>query len=118
MNADLACAASIDDLRALAARRLPRMVFDYIDGAAGDEATARRNRSGFDRFLLQPEILVDLSDRRLDTELFGQRVAMPLVIGPTGMNGAYWAHGDLCLARAAKSQPIPFLTTTAPSRKL
>lgn len=114
----LARAASIEDLRTLARRKLPRMVFDYIDGASGDESTARRNRSGFERFLLRPEILVDLSTRTLATTLFGQPVAMPLVIGPTGMNGAYWAEGDLCLARAAKVENIPFVMSTAATVKL
>lgn len=114
----LARAASIEDLRALAQRKLPRMVFDYIDGASGSEATARRNRSAFERVLLRPEILVDLSTRNLSTTLLGQPVAMPLVIGPTGMNGAYWAHGDLCLARAAKAHNIPFVMSTAATVKL
>jgi (S)-mandelate dehydrogenase len=114
----LARAASIEDLRAIARRKLPRMVFDYIDGAAGDESTARRNRTGFERFLLRPEILVDLSTRSLATKLFGQPVAMPLVIGPTGMNGAYWPEGDLCLARAAKAEGIPFVMSTAATVKL
>ena len=115
MHADTALrrAASIDDLRALALRKLPRMVFDYIDGASGEESTARRNRSGFERFLLRPEILVDLSARSLATTLFGEAVGMPVVIGPTGMNGAYWADGDLCLARAAKAANIPFVMSTA-----
>ncbi len=114
----LARAASIDDLRTLARRKLPRMVFDYIDGASGAESTARRNRSAFERFLLRPEILVDLSARTLETSLFGQPVAMPLVIGPTGMNGAYWAEGDLCLARAAKAANVPFVMSTAATVKL
>ena len=115
MHADTALrrAASIDDLRALALRKLPRMVFDYIDGASGEESTARRNRSGFERFVLRPEILVDLSARSLATTLFGEAVGMPVVIGPTGMNGAYWADGDLCLARAAKAANIPFVMSTA-----
>ena len=115
MHADTALrrAASIDDLRALALRKLPRMVYDYIDGASGEESTARRNRSGFERFLLRPEILVDLSARSLATTLFGEAVGMPVVIGPTGMNGAYWADGDLCLARAAKAANIPFVMSTA-----
>jgi (S)-mandelate dehydrogenase len=89
------------------------MVFDYIDGAAGDEGTARRNRSAIERLLLQPDILVDLSVRDTGTMLFGQRIALPIVIGPTGMNGAYWAEGDLCLARAAKAADIPFVMSTA-----
>ncbi|MEJ8846098.1 alpha-hydroxy acid oxidase [Variovorax rhizosphaerae] len=84
-----------------------------MDGASGSEATARRNRSAFDAFHLKQEILVDLSRRSVDTSLFGERVALPMVIGPTGMNGAYWAQGDLCLARAAKAEGIPFVMSTA-----
>ena len=118
MYRTLARAASIDDLRTLAQRRLPRMVFDYIDGAAGEESTARRNRSGFQRFQLRPEILIDLSKRSLATSVLGQPLAMPLVIGPTGMNGAYWPQGDLCLARAAKAANIPFVMSTAATVKL
>ncbi|MEJ8859310.1 alpha-hydroxy acid oxidase [Variovorax robiniae] len=106
-------AASIEDLRLIASRKLPRMVFDYIDGASGSEATARRNRSAFDAFHLRQEILVDLSRRNVETTLFGERVALPMVIGPTGMNGAYWVQGDLCLARAAKAESIPFVMSTA-----
>lgn len=106
-------AASIDDLRTLARRRLPRMVFDYIDGAAGDEATARRNRSAFEGYLLPQEVLVDLSNRDTGTTVFGSRIAAPLVIAPTGMNGAYWPDGDLCLARAAARMGIPFVMSTA-----
>jgi (S)-mandelate dehydrogenase len=111
-------AASIDDLRMLARRKLPRMVFDYINGAAGSEATSRRNRSGFERFLLRPEILVNLSQRHLGTTLFGQPVAMPIVIGPTGLNGAYCPRGDLCLARAAKAVNVPFVMSTAATVRL
>ncbi|BDB28812.1 alpha-hydroxy-acid oxidizing protein (plasmid) [Cupriavidus sp. P-10] len=106
-------AASIDDLRALARRRLPRMVFDYIDGAAGDEATARRNRSAFEHYLLPQEVLVDLSSRDTGTTVFGSRIEAPIIIAPTGMNGAYWPDGDLCLARAAARMGIPFVMSTA-----
>jgi (S)-mandelate dehydrogenase len=106
-------AASIGDLRELARRRLPRMVFDYIDGAAGEELTARRNRAGFQHVLLKPEVLVDVSRRSSVTRLFGQDVAMPVVIGPTGLNGAAWGQGDLCLARVAARANIPFVMSTA-----
>ncbi|WP_041680859.1 alpha-hydroxy acid oxidase [Cupriavidus necator] len=106
-------AASIDDLRTLAKAKLPRMVFDYIDGAAGDEATARRNRSALERYLLPQEVLVDLSDRDIGTTVLGSRIATPIVIAPTGMNGAYWHNGDLCLARAAARLGIPFVMSTA-----
>jgi len=110
--------AGIDDLRRIAQRRLPRMVFDYIDGAAGDEATARRNRAGFDRWSLKPDVLVDLSRRDTAVILFGQRAALPIVIGPTGLNGAYWARGDLCLARAAATVGVPFVMSTAATVRL
>ena len=89
------------------------MVFDYIDGAAGDEATARRNRDDFDAVRLRPDVLVDVATRDLSTTLFGQRVALPIAIGPTGMNGAFWTHGDLVLARVAKDEGIPFTMSTA-----
>lgn len=111
--ASLARAANIEDLRDLARRRLPRMVFDYLDGAAGDEATAQRNRAALGRVLLQADVLKDMSQRSTATTLFGQAVALPVVIGPTGMNGAYWPQGDLCLARAAKAEHIPFVMSTA-----
>ena len=110
--------ATIDDLRTLARKRLPTMVFDYIDGASGDEATARRNREDFDRIRLRPEVLVDVATRDLSTTLFGERVAMPIVIGPTGMNGAFWSRGDLVLAAAAKREGIPFVMSTAANVKL
>lgn len=106
-------AASIGDLRMIARARLPRMVFDYIDGASGDEATARRNRSGFERFLLRPDIMADVSFVDLSTDVLGERLAMPFVIGPTGLNGAFWPEGDLCIARAAKAEGVPFVMSTA-----
>lgn len=106
-------AASIADLRAQARSRLPGMVFDYIDGAAGEETTARRNRKRFDRFQLLQEVLVDVSVRSLKSTLFGQNVSMPIVIGPTGLNGAFWPQGDLALAKAASHAGVPFVMSSA-----
>jgi (S)-mandelate dehydrogenase len=94
------------------------MVFDYIDGAAGSETTARRNREALDRVLLDQDILVDVSQRSLASQILGQQVSMPLIIGPTGLNCAYWPHGDLCLARAAKAENIPFVMSTAATVEL
>ena len=111
--ARLARAATIDDLRRLARARLPRMVFDYIDGASGLEATARRNRDGFARFLLRPDIMADVSAVDLSVTVLGERLAMPFVIGPTGLNGAFWPEGDLCIARAARAEQVPFVMSTA-----
>lgn len=110
--------ACIDDMRALARRQLPRMVFDYIDGAAGDEITARRNRVAFEDVCLAPGPLVDVSSRSLSTTLFGCQAAFPVIVGPTGLNGAFWPHGDIALARAAAAADIPFVMSTAATVRL
>lgn len=105
-------AINIDDLRAQAKRRLPRVVFDFLDGGAESELTLRRNRSAFDNIQLTPRILrggnVDIS-----VELFGQRFAKPFLIGPTGLNGLYWPQGDLHLASAAEEAEVAFAVSTA-----
>src|SRR5690349_24962895 len=79
MNA-LARANNIADLRALARRRLPRPIFDYIDGGADDELTLRRNSSAFSDYELVPDVLTDVSRIRTETTLFGQPVRSPLMI--------------------------------------
>lgn len=111
-------AACIEDLRGMARRHLPRMVFDYIDGAASEELTARRNRWAFGHCLLEQAILADVAERSVATTLFGQIHSMPVVVGPTGLNGAYWLDGDLCLARAAAAHNVPFVMSTAATTSL
>ncbi|WP_330211980.1 alpha-hydroxy acid oxidase [Pseudomonas sp. Z18(2022)] len=114
----LSTAANIEDLRLMAQRNLPRMVFDYIDGAAGSELTAKRNRQALDDVILLQDVMLDLSKRTTAIELFGQTIAMPMIIGPTGLNGAYWRKGDICLARAAKDAQIPFVMSTVATADL
>ncbi len=111
-------AANIGDLRELARGRLPRMVFDYIDGAAGEEITAKRNRRALDEVCLTPGALVDVSTRSLTTKLFGSDVSFPAIVGPTGLNGAFWPEGDLALARGAARAGIPFVLSTAATVRL
>lgn len=111
-------AASISDLREMARQQLPKMVFDYIDGAAGEEITAKRNREAFNDVHLTPNGLVDVSTRSVGSQLFGSKVAFPVVIGPTGLNGAFWPDGDLALARAAALAEIPFVLSTAATANL
>ncbi len=106
-------AASIGDLREMARQQLPKMVFDYIDGAAGEEITAKRNLEAFNDIHLTPSGLVDVSTCSVGSQLFGSKVAFPVVIGPTGLNGAFWPDGDLALARAAARAEIPFVLSTA-----
>jgi (S)-mandelate dehydrogenase len=106
---------SVEDYRSLAARRLPRMVFDYLDGGAESERGLRRNCAAFEDICFEPWRLLDVSQRDLSTEMFGRRQQMPVVIAPTGLNGALWPDGDVLLARAAAKAGIPFALSTASS---
>ncbi|CAM3597509.1 (S)-mandelate dehydrogenase [Pseudomonas reidholzensis] len=104
---------SVEDYRRLAQKRLPKMVFDYLEGGAEDEQGLAHNRSVFQQWRFKPKRLIDVSQRDLHSEVLGKRQAMPLVIGPTGLNGALWPNGDLALARAATRAGIPFVLSTA-----
>lgn len=101
------------DYRALARKRLPRMVFDYLEGGAEDEFGLRHNRDVFEKVKFQPHRLVDISSRSTRTSLFGKPLSAPMVIAPTGLNGIFWPDGDLALARAAGKFGIPFALSTA-----
>jgi (S)-mandelate dehydrogenase len=109
---DFRRAVSIDELRSLAERRLPRMAFEYLDGGAEDESTLRRNREVFERIAFLPRTLVNTSDRTQSIDLFGQPSQLPLVIAPTGFNGMLRRDADLALAASAKKAAIPFSLST------
>ena len=85
------------------------MVFDYVDGAAQSECTALANRQGLDQVALLPAPLRDVSQRTSEVTLFGRSSRLPIIIGPTGFNGALWPRGDIELARAAEAMGIPFV---------
>jgi (S)-mandelate dehydrogenase len=110
--ADLSRAYSIEDLRRLAKRRLPRAVFDFFDGGAEDEVTLRDNRAAFERVRLLPRVLVDVAAVDLRAELLGREAALPLAIGPTGGISAGRPGAELMLARAAKVAGVPFTLAT------
>jgi L-lactate dehydrogenase (cytochrome) len=97
----LARALTIEDLRRIARRQLPRAVFDFVEGGAGDEQSVARNRAAFERLLFQPRILVDVSKRDQATVVLGERVATPVLVSPTGMAGICWPKGEVAAARAA-----------------
>src|SRR5580692_8985705 len=115
---DLARALNIADLRAVARRRVPHFVFEYVEGGAEDEASLRCNRSAFETLRLIPQTLVDTSSRHLRTEILGRPAAAPLIIGPTGLNGMLHADGDIGLARAAARLGIPFTLSTMSTTRL
>jgi L-lactate dehydrogenase (cytochrome)/(S)-mandelate dehydrogenase len=89
------------DMRRLAARILPKPIFDFTDGGAEDEWTLRRNESGFDDIQLLPRPLRGSPARDLSIDLFGKKLSMPVMVGPTGLSGLLWPGGELCSARAA-----------------
>ncbi|HEY1386240.1 MAG TPA: alpha-hydroxy acid oxidase [Dongiaceae bacterium] len=101
-------AYSIEAMRALARARLPRPVFDFADGGAEDECTLRRNEAAFDECTLLPRPLNGAAQRDLSITLFGQRLSMPVVIGPAGLAGLFWPDGERCAARAAKAAGVAF----------
>ncbi|WP_311972605.1 alpha-hydroxy-acid oxidizing protein [Bradyrhizobium agreste] len=104
---------NVDDYRSLARRRLPRMVFDYLDGGAESERGLHRNLKAFAAINFAPRRLVDVSQRSSSVSLFGRTLPTPFVVAPTGLNGALWPDGDVALARAARSAGIPFVLSTA-----
>ncbi|WP_159718992.1 alpha-hydroxy acid oxidase [Geminicoccus flavidas] len=105
-------AVSIADLRTLARRRLPRSIFEFIDGGAGDERTLRDNVDDLARLRLMPRVGVDVGTRRTAVELVGATAALPLVLAPTGLAGLYWPGGETAAARAAEQAGIPFCLST------
>ncbi|MFO1039285.1 MAG: alpha-hydroxy acid oxidase [Geminicoccaceae bacterium] len=92
---------SVAAFRAKARSILPRAVFDFADGAAEDERTLRRNEAAFGDIELLPRPLEGAGQRDLSVELFGKRLSMPLLVGPTGLAGLFWPEGELATARAA-----------------
>ncbi|GGC87210.1 alpha-hydroxy acid oxidase [Chelatococcus reniformis] len=105
--------ASIPDFRESARRALPRMVFDFIDGGSGSEATLRHNRAALDAWHLLARAPVDVAVRGTGVQLFGAPSAAPFVIGPTGLAGVARPGAEIDLARAAAAFGVPFVMSTA-----
>ena len=108
----LARALCTEDLRKIAARRIPRAIFDYADGGSYTESTLRANSSDLDRIQFRQRVMVDISSLSLSTTILGQPASMPLAIAPTGLAGLYHADGEIHGARAAARAGIPFCLST------
>ena len=106
-------ALNIADLRAMARRRLPRGVFEFIERGSEDDYAVHNNRASFDHYRLRPNVLKDVSKRTLATQILGRPSAMPLVMAPTGAAGLVWHDGEVALAKAAAAAGIPFTLSTA-----
>lgn len=100
--------ACIEDFRRLARKRLPKAVFEFVDGGATDEVTLRANRADFDRLTFMPRVLTDVSKRDLSTTVLGTAAAMPLIVAPTGLAGMLARNGELAKARASDAAGIPY----------
>jgi L-lactate dehydrogenase (cytochrome) len=108
-------AINIADLRRQAQRRLPRTIFEFIDGGAQDETTLRANMEDFRRIRFMTRVLTDVSQRHQSIELFGQRYASPIVLAPTGLAGLLRRRGELAAVRAAHKADIPYCLSTMAS---
>jgi L-lactate dehydrogenase (cytochrome) len=114
----LAKAASVADLRRLARRRLPRGVFDYIDGAAEDELALANNSQAYRRILFRPRVLRDVSSVDPSTTLLGKPIPYPLVLAPTGFGRIADPEGELAVARAAGRAGLPYTLSTLGTRSI
>ena len=103
---------NIEDLRRLARRRLPRALFEFVDGGAHDEVTLRANRDDFQRLNLVPRVLSDVSQRHQSVTVLGQRYSSPLVLAPTGVPGVLWPDGAMQAALAADRAGVGFCLST------
>ncbi|EJL38150.1 alpha-hydroxyacid dehydrogenase, FMN-dependent L-lactate dehydrogenase [Caulobacter sp. AP07] len=105
-------ATSTEDFRQAAKRRLPRFLFDYIDGGAGDEGALRRNVADLSTLAVRQRVLKDVGGVDLTTSLFGQSLAAPIVLGPVGLSGMYARRGEAQAARVAAQRGLPFCLST------
>jgi L-lactate dehydrogenase (cytochrome) len=108
----LAGVASIEDLRKRAYARVPKPFMDYLEAGSFAEITLRENRSDLDAIRFRERVMFDVSDRSLETTMLGEKVSMPVAIGPTGMCGAIWSNGEILSCRAAHDFGIPFSLST------
>jgi L-lactate dehydrogenase (cytochrome) len=103
---------TIEDLRVLAQRRVPRMFYDYADSGSWTESTYRANSNDFARLKLRQRVAVNMDNRSLVSTMVGQPVAMPVALAPTGLTGMQHADGEILAARAAEKFGIPFTLST------
>ncbi len=104
--------SSASDYRAVAKRKLPRFLFDYIDGGAYAEHTLRANSSDLSDISLRQRVLKNVDNLSLETRLFGESLAMPIILSPVGLSGMYARRGEVQAAKAAANKRVPFCLST------
>lgn len=105
-------ALTVDDLKKLARRRVPKQFFDYVDSGAFTEGTYRSNEEDFKKITFRQRVAVNLEDRNLSSTLLGQPVSLPVAIAPVGSTGMTDADGEIKAARAAEKFGVPFTLST------
>lgn len=105
-------ALSISDLRRAARRRLPRPIFDYIDGGADDERALANNAAAFGRYAIVPDVLTDVASLQTATTLFGQAASWPLMLSPTGLTRMFHPKAETAVAGAARRHGLPYALST------
>ncbi len=105
-------AANVDDYRLLAKQRLPKFLFEYIDGGSFSETTLRNNCSDLQTIGLRQRVLRDISKIDTQVELFGQHLKLPIILGPIGIAGLNARRGEVLAAQAAQEQGVPFCLST------
>lgn len=104
--------ASIEDLRVRARRRVPKPFFEYVENGSFAELTLKRNRADLDALTFRERVMFDVSERKLETTMLGERVAMPVALAPTGLCGGVWPNGEILSCRAAQAFGVPFTLST------
>jgi len=104
--------ACIEDLRALARRKVPRAFFEYVDGGSYNEETLRANRAELEPIKLRQRVMVDVSERSLATSIIGQKVSAPFALAPIGLCGMQYGDGEILSAQAAEEAELPFILST------
>jgi L-lactate dehydrogenase (cytochrome) len=104
--------ATVLDYRELARRKLPRQLFDYIDGGAYEERTLLANVADLERLLLRQVVMRDVSQRDPSVEVLGQRLALPVILAPVGLGGMFARRAEVQAARAAQDAGVPFVEST------
>lgn len=111
----MGAAINLEDIRRIARRRVPRAVFDFVDGGAEDERSLDWNRRAFNEVRFRPRVLVDVSERDLRTTVFGQELALPVVLAPAGLARLVHTEGEVAAVRAAGAAGTAFALSTASS---
>jgi L-lactate dehydrogenase (cytochrome) len=102
-------------LKETARRRLPRVIYDFLEGGSNDEVTLKRNRDDFEAVQLNQRVFDHVASRNMCTVLFGQRAEIPVALAPIGLGGVFYPRAEICAARAARAFGVPYCLSTLSS---